>query len=248
MQSRNSRFLWSCLPFYRSGEKKRIRSVLRRTFCAAAGLLLAVSVTFGLCACASPEEKADTNDYSVSGNLDVMRNLTEKTWRTLSEEEKIRTLRTICVMESRRLGMPWELQVSVEDLPENITAQYENATHTVYLSRKRLDDSASTVLKSLLHESYHGYQYALVELYDSLDPRYQNLLAMRDIQQYKEEFGHYQYSGSDREEPDEEQYEAYASQLIEETAKRYADSAMKSYYKEIAEAEKQPVASGAEQN
>lgn len=167
----------------------------------------------------------DSNEYTIANNIEVVSNLREEVWETLSIEEKMYTLQTIANIESHYLGLPHELNLQIESLDENVLAHYVDSTHSISLNINYFDDTAHEILDSLCHEAYHAFQHRLVEAYDSVDPEYQNLMIFNNAEQFKEEFQHYTRGQDD--------FFEYFLQGCEETARVYSASAVQDYYRKI---------------
>ena len=164
---------------------------------------------------------ADTDgSYTIEGNRDTLRNFLPERWETLAKEEKLRTLQTVCDIETHALGLPHALHVEEKELEEDTIAQYEDVSHNVYVNRSYLDGRPRKLLDAMLHESYHAYQFSLVELYRASPPEYRNLAGIREAEQYRKEFENYEGGGD---------FDVYSSQLCEQKAEEYAAEAICKY-------------------
>lgn len=68
-------------------------------------------------------------------------------------------------------------------------AQYNNKSKEITFDMNQLDHASSTtLLEALLHSTYHAYEYALVDSYDTMNSDYNKLLDYRTIATYKKKF------------------------------------------------------------
>lgn len=167
----------------------------------------------------------DVNEYTIANNIEVVSNLREEVWETLSIDEKMHTLQTIANIESHFLGLPHELNLQIESLDENVLAHYVETTHSISLNINCFDGSAHEILDSLCHEAYHAFQHRLVDAYDSVDPEYQNLMIFNNAERFKNEFKHYRRG--------EDDFIEYYLQSCEQTARTYGANAVQDYYAKI---------------
>lgn len=132
----------------------------------------------------------------ISNNTDVyMRKYDEKSlknlhyWSKLTRKEKLNTLQTICNNERDYLGIPCRIKVGAGIGLSHSYAQYNNKSKEITFEISQLDHASSTtLLEALLHSTYHAYEYALVDSYDTMSGDYNKLLDYRTIATYKKEF------------------------------------------------------------
>ena len=132
----------------------------------------------------------------ISNNTDVyMRKYDEKSlknlhhWSKLTRKEKLNTLQTICNNERDYLGIPCRIKVGAGSGLSHSYAQYNNKSKEITFEINQLDHASSTILlEALLHSTYHAYEYALVDSYDTMSGDYNKLLDYRTIATYKKEF------------------------------------------------------------
>ena len=132
----------------------------------------------------------------VSNNTDTyMRQYDEKSlknlhhWSKLTRKEKLNTLQTICNNERDYLGIPFRIKVGAGSGLTHSYAQYNNKSKEITFEISQLDHASSTtLLEALLHSTYHAYEYALVDSYDTMSGDYNKLLDYRTIATYKKEF------------------------------------------------------------
>lgn len=132
----------------------------------------------------------------ITNNTDVyMRKYDEKSlknlhnWSRLERKEKLNTLQTICNNERDYLGIPFRIKVGAGNGLLHSYAQYNNKSKEITFEISQLDQASSTtLLEALLHSTYHAYEYALVDSYDTMSGDYNKLLDYRTIATYKKEF------------------------------------------------------------
>lgn len=169
---------------------------------------------------------ADSADWTISNNIEIVGNLREDVWKELSASEKVDTLQVIANIERKYLGLPNELNVKVSLCTEHTLASYDDSTHTITLNIEFFDDqTAHEMLDSICHECFHSYQHRLCELYGDTDQHYADLLLFADIPSYVAEFTDYTDGDDDS--------LGYYSQLCEVRARQYAQQAVWEYYMKI---------------
>ena len=132
----------------------------------------------------------------ITNNTDVyMRKYDEKSlknlhnWSKLTRKEKLNTLQTICNNERDYLGISARIKVGAGSHLTHACCQYNNKSKEITFDISQLDHASSTtLLEALLHSSYHAYEYALVDSYDTMSGDYNKLLDYRTIATYKKEF------------------------------------------------------------
>lgn len=170
------------------------------------------------------EKPSSYTTASISENMDVLVNLRQDKWGKLTSKEKINTLQTVANIEASYLGLPHELNISVNNLGDSLIAQYKDDTHEIEINSDWLDKlNAKGALDAVCHEAYHAYECRLVDAYDSMDETYKNLLDFDIILSYKENFQNYVEGDSID----------YFMQACEIKARRYAEDATTDYYQEI---------------
>lgn len=170
---------------------------------------------------------SDEYECTIANNIDIVSNLRQEVWETLSLAQKAATLQTICNIEAFYLGLPHELNLAIVTIPNARTiAQYNDSTHTVALNIDYLDSmEAEEILDSVCHETFHAYQHRLVDAYESVSDDYKDLLTFHNANKYKDEFSSY-IDGDD--DP-----LGYYFQSCESTARVYAADAVNDYYSKI---------------
>lgn len=110
-------------------------------------------------------------------------------WSKLKRKEKLNTLQTICNNERDYLGISARIKVGAGSNLKHPYAQYNNKSKEITFDISQLDyASSTTLLEALLHSTYHAYEYAFVESYDSMSSDYNKLVDYRTIVTYKREF------------------------------------------------------------
>ena len=145
--------------------------------------------------------------------------LAEDRWESLSLQQKLGVMQVIINVESSYLGIPIELSASCMNLDENVLSAYASSRQTVLFDSNTLSNGSSyESLNCALHEVRHAYQHTLVDVYNEVDPAYQNLLVFRGVGEVAEEFQNYQDSGLE-----------YYTQVSEQDARLYAQEAAEFY-------------------
>ena len=165
-------------------------------------------------------------EQTIANNMDMILLLQEEKWSELNMQDKLDVMQTVANIESYYLGLPNELNVSVANLEDGILGKYSDKIHTIHISLAHLEkDSAHEVLDTCLHEAFHGYQYRLIDAYNSTDEEVKNLRIYKKEVSYLEEFGNYIDGNKD--------FEGYYRQLCETDARNYAKDAAEDYYNKI---------------
>ena len=192
-------------------------------------LVLGASSLFGIL-CFSPSEVSAKRSYgeevTIANNIEVVSQLEEEKWSTLSTAEKLNTLQTVANIEAHYLGLPHELKVIAGPLSENTLACYNDGTHVITININHLEaDSAHDVLDSVCHEARHAYQHRLCDVYDSISEDQRELLVFYNVQMYKQEFSNYVDGKDDA--------ISYYFQWCESDARSYARESVMDYYSKI---------------
>jgi len=109
----------------------------------------------------------------------------------------------------------------------SVMGYYDHSDRTVNVNCSAFEEASPEYLVSvLLHEVYHGVEYALVEIYLSTDTEYRDLKIFGKAPIYLDELTNY-VNGS-------EDYEKYHAQLIEEDSRKYAEERVQQYIEAIA--------------
>ena len=162
----------------------------------------------------------------ITNNTDVyMRKYDEKSlknlhnWSKLTRKEKLNTLQTICNNERDYLGISARIKVGAGSNLTHAYCQYNNKSKEITFDISQLDHASSTtLLEALLHSSYHAYEYALVDSYDTMSSDYNKLFDYRIIATYKKEFSTKVTNKA-----------KYYNQINESNAKAYGEEALQDY-------------------
>lgn len=162
---------------------------------------------------------------TISKNMEAVLLLQEDSWAKLDATERLNVMKVIADIEANYLGIP-KVSINTAVLDEHTFGHYNNSTRTITLNLSYLTTaSARTMLTTVCHESYHAYQYRLVELYEGLKAEDKDLLLFSEAAQYRDEFANY-VDGSDN-------YYAYSRQWCEADSEEYAEDAVIDYYYRI---------------
>ena len=220
--------------------RKKFRKILcRRTFYIAftmqrlLGLGLAfimlisgVNILFGSTIMKSTVNVAtqtNLNEQSLANNIEIIAQLQENTWRSLSVQERLNVLQTVANVEQRYLGLSNELNVGAANLSEGVMGYYSDNTHEIVIDMDSLlNDLSWEVLDTVCHEAYHSYQHRMVDAFNNVDGNSKNLKIFRKASSYASEFNNY-ISG-------EEDFCGYYYQDCESDARDYAEDAVYDYY------------------
>lgn len=191
---------------------------------------LALSTLFGVkpykTSVTSVNSVAAAEEWTVKNNIDVVKLLEDDKWDKLNTQQKLDVLGVITNIEIRYLGITHEVYLCADILEDNVLAQYDSKAHEVVIDIEHLNnDSAAEVLHSHLHEMYHVYQHAQVDVLNYVPEEYRSLLMFNRPNQYAEEFGNY-IDGND-------DYWGYSQQMVEIAADSYAYDAVPEYYELI---------------
>lgn len=166
----------------------------------------------------------------ITNNTDVyMRKYDEKSlknlhnWSKLTRKEKLNTLQIICNNERDYLGISARIKVGAGSNLTHAYCQYNNKSKEITFDISQLDHASSiTLLEALLHSSYHAYEYALVESYDTMSSDYNKLFDYRVIATYKKEFSTKVTNKA-----------KYYNQINESNARSYATDALQDYQNKL---------------
>ena len=168
------------------------------------------------------------NSQKISTNIDTILLLQEDQWEKLSAQEKLNVLQTVANIEATYLGLPHELNVTVEALDELTRGHYNDGTHTIAIDADHLSESsAHDLVETIAHEAYHAYERRLVDLYYNAGSQERNLLLFGRIEEYRDNFDNY-IDG-------DEDLIGYATQAVELDSVKYAIAAVVDYYDAIEE-------------
>lgn len=175
-------------------KRRNYNSLLEKSqFVIGLASLLSLAIVLSFTLFGSSIIQSSTN---ITNNTDVyMRKYDEKSlknlhnWSKLERKEKLNTLQTICNNERDYLGISSRIKVGAGSNLTHAYCQYNNKSKEITFDISQLDHASSTtLLEALLHSTYHAYEYALVDSYDTMSGDYNKLLDYRTIATYKKEF------------------------------------------------------------
>lgn len=172
------------------------------------------------------------NEFSLASNIDSISKIRfESTWSNLSTQEKLKVLQDILNCELNFWGLEFDVEVVTEELSRNTLGCYCNKEKKITIDKSHLENSdPDQVLKTLLHESYHVWEYELVRLYIDSSVEQRKMRIFRNCEEYFYEMMNYQDGGNNYEE-----YMLYSCQCMERDSRAYASENVKIYYEEIDE-------------
>lgn len=187
------------------------------------------------------ENQDDIPDYenSLAANIDtVIKMDPDGGWTSLSADEKLEVLETICRIECRYLGMRDSAPtLELSYLEEGLLGKYNSDTDTITLSYNYVIDtksSAYSICQVLCHELYHRYQRYQVKMLEAIrnsndTAMYADLLLLDTVSIYEEEMQNYIAPENES----DLSYYFYYSQQLECDADKYGNQAVHEYYEAI---------------
>ena len=168
------------------------------------------------------------DEHSLKSNIEVISDIEPARWENLCIEDKLFVAQKIVNCEARYYGRSHEITVGTDELSTGTLAYYKDSTHQIVIDLEHLDNSYSYyILKSILHEVHHAYQYNQVEIYQKLDKEDRKLYMFYDASVYMEEFANY--------EDGDENFYAYYTQLAEIHAREAGETESLEYIEAINE-------------
>lgn len=166
------------------------------------------------------------NECTIENNMNIMPDLLPENWENLSTSQRLTALQVLANVEANYHGLDFELNVIAENLDENILGLYNHNIHTISIDSEYLAEcSSDDAIRTICHEGYHAYERCLVSMYQSIDPRYKDLIMFYDIPYYEANFNNY-IDG-------DENFFGYYIQSIEIDARNYAEIAVEEIYRAI---------------
>lgn len=177
----------------------------------------------------SVDTKVEKNDdtWSMKNNAETVAMLHEDNWKTLSLKERTDVLAVCKNIELSYLGVyNQEIHLEVGDLEEGVAGIHNPNEDTIVIDIVHLENSDSrAVLKTLLHECKHAYDWECVKAYNQLDDDYKNLNLFTNVARYDEEFRTHVDSNKN--------FEEYYAQACEVSARNYSEVAVEEYFEFI---------------
>lgn len=168
----------------------------------------------------------NSDEWTISNNLDTIMKLSSSTWETLSVKERLDVLSVLKNIEARYLGITHEIYLSADNLEEGTLGSYFPNERKIVIDVTHLKNGDSyDVVHTLAHECHHAYSRQQVEAYKKIPDEYKNMLMFRDIKTYEREYADYIDSDED--------YYGYYNQFCEQNANLYATEAAEGYFDAI---------------
>lgn len=157
--------------------------------------------------------------------------LDDEQWSDAPVSDKLEVLNTVARMEAEYLGTA-PVQVYGAYMQADTQGKYDPKYEKIYINLQIISSHySSQALRTVLHEMYHHYQHTLCDMYEDLPPQYHDLQMFAMVQQYREEFENYNDGGGD--------YEGYYDQLVERSARDYAEAEAVEYYEVLQQYEEE---------
>lgn len=147
-------------------------------------------------------------------------------WLNMDSETKLEVLQTVADIETDYLGIPFQLNVHLANLPGSVLGCYSDRAHIIRIDSECFHNgSPDKLLEVVCHECYHAYQYCLCDVYGSMDTKYRALVDFKRVQTYQNEFNDYTDGSED--------IDRYLAQKCEKDAYEYAENAVEDYHLRI---------------
>ena len=152
-------------------------------------------------------------------NKEFLLSLKESEWSQKTLEERTSDAQKMIQLETKRLGIP-EFPLKVKEIEElNCIALYTNEQKEIWYKPGYLSSqTAEEFFKTICEECYHGLEHYLIEHMD-WNSEIANTVYFEEMRTWKINTDH--YVSGDKE---GESFEAYYSQPLEASAKKYASS------------------------
>ena len=169
--------------------------------------------------------KLVADEYTIENNIEEVLQLREFVWDELSIDKRLELLQTVANIEMQELGVNTKLRITSASLEQDTLGCYRDYDHIIKIDIVHLTNSRSQdVLKTVLHECRHAYQYETIEMLNEIGDEYENLYLCRELQQLKEGFENYEVGSIDW----------YWHNPVEIDARHYAEDRIKVYYSTFA--------------
>lgn len=169
-----------------------------------------------------------TQEQVQAQHVTLCTSLDSEIWDTLDVKKRLEILQAVCDYECLYvLGCePVRINAGITSEKDTL-GEYDNSEKSILISAQHVkNDSSIDVLNTVLHETRHAYQYALVEMYISVethvDDAHQSLIPFREAQEYYREFNDYC--------PPKKDYEKYYGQEVEKDSRAWARKRIEEYY------------------
>lgn len=171
------------------------------------------------------ETKVEEDDtWSMINNAETVVMLHEDNWETLSLKKRADVLAVCKNIELRYLGIyNKEIHLEVGDLDEGVLGIHNAKENTIVIDIGHLENSDSKdVLRTLLHECKHAYDWECVAVYNQVADEYKSLRMFTNIAKYDKEFR----TPIDN----DKNFEEYYAQLVEVSARNYSEIVVEEYF------------------
>ena len=168
-----------------------------------------------------------SDEKNLDHNMEAVSVLNPSIYPTLDEESRKDAVEELECVEANYLGIE-PPAIEYADLGESTWGETDYEENTVRINAELLNDKTSeNLVETLLHELYHVYTYRCIVLYNKLGKEDRGLLLFRVAEMCAQDFNNYE-SG-------EEDFEAYANQACEISARKYAEDGCAEIYERIGE-------------
>ena len=163
-------------------------------------------------------------EYGISDIGDIMDKykdelvyLKKENYKNLTREERLKYLKVLLECSLKSLGCSQEISLVSEAMNKNIDGYFDGNNMLIALNNENLmQDSPYTIICTVLHESYHAYQYECVRYMK--DNNIDDTFLYYEVRQWDYEFMYYKDVDSDDE---IEEYKKYRCQWCESSAFHY---------------------------
>ena len=151
-------------------------------------------------------------------------------WKEYDDDKRLEILQKISDYECAVILGIEPVKVILLELDKTKLGQYNHTDKYIAINEKHFKDAPlKEILNTLIHETRHAYQYALTEMYlsiqNDIDSKYVYLFAFQEAQEFINNQNNY-ISGK-------EDFDAYYEQAIEIDSREWASKRIKDYYTEF---------------
>ena len=216
---------------YRLIKRRRKRNIIKsanKALRVVFALLCVVTVTAMTCTSlfnvqvyiSKSDDTSENREDIIKAYAAACRDIEAQKWKTLDPDKRLNVLQAIIDFESVYvLGIEPPKLLSGVPKYEMTIGFYNHPTNSIVIEKNHLaEDSAVSVVNTVLHETRHAYQKAAVSLYDKLenqlDASERRITFFRDADKFRESFDNYKGGEKD--------YSEYSSQYVEKDSRSYA--------------------------
>ncbi len=176
--------------------------------------------------------EARTEDgWHIRNNIDTLVKLSDGSWDSMSAQDKLNVLQVIVNIDVEFLGIPYALSITASELPLSeamLLAQYTHSDHKILINLDYLKKATPyECVESVCHETFHCLQHCAVEAYADMDDNYKGLYYFYYLGTMQGELENYIDGKVD--------FEEYASQYVERSARAYGAWSAQDYKETIEE-------------